>query len=330
MLLKPTFTIPHGGGKRFAKDSLEYRVIEQWIAAGAPAPAANDPEISGLEVFPAAAVLAPGAEQQIVVRARYSDGHSEDVTRWVKFSSSNEGVATVDDFGLVKMIGCGRSGHHALVLDAGAVFAADACRFANQISAEAYEQFPRHNFIDDLVAAKWKGLHLAPSKPADDATFMRRAYLDAAGMLPTAEEVENFLADKSPDKRAKLVDRLMSSERVRRLLGVQVVRPAAGLQPQAELDGHVVVLRLDPRLRGSITSRGTSSPARSSCFGQHARARRAELFRPAQGPHRAQPRMPRRRFSASASPARAATTIRSRSGRRSSITRWPICSRASG
>ena len=56
-----------------------------------------------------------------------------------------------------------------------------------------------------------KSLHLAPSKPADDATFLRRAYLDAAGMLPTSEEVENFLADTSADKRAKLVDRLMSA-----------------------------------------------------------------------------------------------------------------------
>ena len=60
-------------------------------------------------MFPAAAVLAPGAEQQIVVRAHYSDGHSEDVTRWVKFSSSNEGVATVDDSGHVKMIGSGEA-----------------------------------------------------------------------------------------------------------------------------------------------------------------------------------------------------------------------------
>ena len=52
ILAKPSFAIPHGGGKRFAKDSLEYRVIEEWIAAGTPPPAADDVEVRGLEVFP--------------------------------------------------------------------------------------------------------------------------------------------------------------------------------------------------------------------------------------------------------------------------------------
>src|SRR5262249_34389627 len=102
ILAKPTFAIPHGGGKRFAVDSLEYRVIKEWIEAGAPPPSPNDPQIRDLTVTPASAVLQPGAEQQLTVRAQYSDGHSEDVTRWVKFSSTNEGVATVDDWGKVK------------------------------------------------------------------------------------------------------------------------------------------------------------------------------------------------------------------------------------
>jgi hypothetical protein len=210
MLLKPTFTIPHGGGRRFAKDSLEYRVIEQWIAAGAPAPQPTDPEIRGLEVFPASAVLAPGAEQQVVVRANYSDGHSEDVTRWVKFSSSNEGVATVDDFGHVKMIGSGESAI-TLWYSSRVLYSRLSVPFPNQVSAATYAAFTRNNFIDDLVAAKWKALRLAPSKPADDATFLRRAYLDAAGILPTSEEVENFLADQSPNKRSKVVDHLIAT-----------------------------------------------------------------------------------------------------------------------
>ena len=52
ILLKPSFAIPHGGGKRFAKDSLEYRIIEEWIAAGAPSPTEHDATVTGLEVFP--------------------------------------------------------------------------------------------------------------------------------------------------------------------------------------------------------------------------------------------------------------------------------------
>ena len=80
--------------------------------------------------------------------------------------------------------------------------------FPNTVTAEAYEKFPRRNFIDDLVLAKWKNLRLAPSKVADDATFLRRAFLDTSGVLPTSEEVENFLTDSSPDKRSKIVGQL--------------------------------------------------------------------------------------------------------------------------
>ena len=83
--------------------------------------------------------------------------------------------------------------------------------FANPVSDEVYDRFPRRNFIDDLVIAKLKSLHLAPSKVADDATFLRRAYLDAAGILPTSEEVETFLADTAPDKREKAIRQLMAA-----------------------------------------------------------------------------------------------------------------------
>jgi hypothetical protein len=211
ILAKPSFAIPHGGGKRFAKDSLEYRVIREWIAAGVPPPATEDVQIRGLEVFPAAAVLATGAEQQLAVRARYSDGHTEDVTRWVKFSSSNEGVATVDDWGRVKMNGSGEAAI-TLYYSSRVLYARLSVPFPNAVSSEAYEKFPRRNFVDDLVIAKLRNLRLEPSKPAGDAVFLRRAYLDAAGILTTSEEVENFLADGSADKRAKLVERLMERE----------------------------------------------------------------------------------------------------------------------
>ena len=211
IVAKPSFAIPHGGGKRFAKDSLEYRVIEEWIAAGAPPPSAKDVQISGLEVFPAAAVLAPEAEQQIMVRARYSDGHSADVTRWVKFSSSNEAVATVDDWGHVKMNGSGEAAI-TLYYSSRVLYSRLSVPFANQITADVYDKYPRRNFIDDLALAKWNNLRLAPSKIADDAEFLRRAYLDAIGVLPTSEDVENFLADTAPDKRAKLIDRLLQRD----------------------------------------------------------------------------------------------------------------------
>lgn len=52
------------------------------------------------------------------------------------------------------------------------------------------------------------------SDVVDDATFLRRAYLDSWGVPPTQSEAEAFLADSRPDKRLALVDRLLADERV--------------------------------------------------------------------------------------------------------------------
>ncbi|MDQ6666541.1 MAG: DUF1553 domain-containing protein [Acidobacteriota bacterium] len=211
MLLKPTMAIPHGGGKRFDTNSLEYRVLSEWIAAGTPPMSDKDSSIQNLEVYPASATLKPGAEQQLVVRAKYSDGQVRDITRWVKFSTSDEGVATVDDLGHVKMNGSGEAAitlwYQSMVL-----YSRLSVPFPTAVDPSVYTKFQRNNYIDDLVLAKWKALHIAPSAPASDSTFIRRAYLDAAGILPTAEETETFLADKSPDKRAKLIDALLQRD----------------------------------------------------------------------------------------------------------------------
>ncbi len=211
MLLKPTMAVPHGGGKRFGTDSAEYKILSGWIAQGMPRPHDDDPLVTALEVFPASARLAPGADQQLMVRAKYSDGRVRDVTRWVKFNSSDEGVASVDDLGHVKMNGSGEAAI-TLYYSSRVLYARVSVPYPSRVDAATYEKFPRHNYIDDLVLEKWKTLNIAPSPPADDSTFIRRAYLDAAGILPTAEEVEDFLADKAPDKRQKLIDKLLDRD----------------------------------------------------------------------------------------------------------------------
>ena len=190
VLLKPTFAVPHGGGKRFAVGSLEYRVIAEWIAAGAPPPVAKDPDVVSLEVFPATATLKTGAEQQLVVRAKFSDGHSDDVTRWVKFSSNNEGVASVDDFGHVKMNG---SGEAAVTLwySSRVLYSRLTVPYDNQVAPDVYTNFPRKNYIDDLVLAKLKTLNIAPSKVADDSTFIRRAYWTGPGFCPPRKRLKH-------------------------------------------------------------------------------------------------------------------------------------------
>ncbi len=63
--------------------------------------------------------------------------------------------------------------------------------------------------IDRLIVAKVNGAKV--SKPAEDDEFLRRAYLDFAGTIPSVEQARAFFTDKSPDKRAKLIDQLLAS-----------------------------------------------------------------------------------------------------------------------
>lgn len=211
ILRKATFATPHGGGKRFANTSLEYRIIREWISEGATPPSAKDIEAVNLEVYPANVTLAPGSEQQLIARVRYADGTVEDVTHWVKFASNNEGVATVDDWGKVKTIG---NGEAAITLwyNSKVLYARVTVPYEHQVPATSYTSFERHNFIDELVVNKLQQLHLEPSQRSNDNDFIRRVYLDATGTLPTSEDVERFLADTAPDKRAKLIDHLLTTE----------------------------------------------------------------------------------------------------------------------
>src|SRR5260370_10693134 len=119
---------------------------------------------------------APASEQQLVVRANYSDGHTEDVTRWVKFNSSNEGVATVDDWGHVKMNG---SGEAAITLwyASKVLYSRLAVPYPNQIGSDAYDKFPRRNFLDHLGLTKLKKFRDGPSKLAGVPAVLRLADL---------------------------------------------------------------------------------------------------------------------------------------------------------
>jgi hypothetical protein len=82
--------------------------------------------------------------------------------------------------------------------------------YPNAVPPETFATLPRRNFLDDEINAKLSALNLPPSPPCDDAKFLRRAYLDTIGTLPTAEEARAFLDDASPDKRDKVIDQLLS------------------------------------------------------------------------------------------------------------------------
>lgn len=209
IVTKPSGAVPHKGGLRFRVGSLEYRVLAEWIAAGTPPPTAEDPRLERLEILPEASVLRPEMKQQLVVLAHFSGGHSEDVTRWAKFTSTNESVAQVGENGLVNVTGYGEGAITAWYLSR-VVIASVTAPYPTPVPAEVFAKAERRNFIDELVLAKLASLNIPPSPPAGDAEFLRRAFIDTIGVLPTPDEVRSFLADASPAKRDKLIESLLN------------------------------------------------------------------------------------------------------------------------
>lgn len=208
LLEKPIAKVPHGGGRLFTADGEGYKILLEWIQSGTPR-TSTQPRFKKLSVYPTARTLSNGAEQQLQVTAHYEDGSTRDVTHLAAFQSSESALVAVSEEGLVK---------------AGPVTgdAAIMARFLGEIAichvdiplpgstpADFYAKLPRNNFIDGHVWDKLQRLGLTPSEPADDSTFMRRVYLDVIGRLPSADEAREFLADKNPNKRAELVDRLL-------------------------------------------------------------------------------------------------------------------------
>ncbi|OWK39163.1 hypothetical protein FRUB_06245 [Fimbriiglobus ruber] len=205
VLQKPTGAVPHAGGVRLAEGSVDYQIIERWLANGAPRPSGKPPELKALRVTPEHRVGTLGYGQQLRVEATYADGRTVDVTHWTKFDSRDESVLSVTPAGMVKTVGKGQGvamarfeGHAAI-----ATFVVPG------VPAVDLAGWTDDNIIDKLAAAKFREVGVSPSGLCDDATFIRRAMLDATGTLPTAEQARAFLDSRDPAKRTKLVDRLL-------------------------------------------------------------------------------------------------------------------------
>ncbi|HJZ57274.1 MAG TPA: DUF1553 domain-containing protein [Gemmataceae bacterium] len=208
MLKKPTRALPHGGGTRFDDGTDHYALLLRWIEAGAPGPKDTDPRLTRIEVFPQAALLKPKDTVRVVVRAVYSDGTTEDVTRWCRFGSSEELVAGVNEDGKVTVAGHGEAG---ITVNFGTKVGLVTLTspYPNMLDPAVFSGSPRNNFIDELVLKKLELLRLPPTEPCSDAEFVRRVFLDTCGVLPKPEEVSAFLNDRDPQKRTKLIDKLL-------------------------------------------------------------------------------------------------------------------------
>ncbi|HEX4414100.1 MAG TPA: DUF1549 domain-containing protein [Lacipirellulaceae bacterium] len=211
ILLKPTMTVPHKGGLRFDDESPAYAILSQWIAEGCKPPEDRDRRIDEIVVFPDVVTLRPQDKQRIVVRAKYSDGRTRDVTQWAKFAATNEAVAAVADNGQITCNGHG-GGAVSVWYSSKIATVRITSPYENEIPATVYQDAKHRNFIDDLVLKQLAVLHLPPAQPVSDATFLRRVFLDTIGKLPTTVEVRAFLSDQTPDKRDRLIDELLARD----------------------------------------------------------------------------------------------------------------------
>lgn len=206
LILKAICEEDHGGAELTYEGDPEYNLLVDWIRQKAPEGDADDAKLERLEVFPTERLMIPGQKQRLLVEAHYSDGTTRDVTNLAWYKPSETAVAKVDETGTAEVAAYGDT---VILVRFGGLVASSRITAA-QPAEVPYPNIPVYNRIDELVDAKLKSLNVIPSELSSDAEFLRRVYLDVVGILPTADEARTFLADKSPDKRAKLIDDLLS------------------------------------------------------------------------------------------------------------------------
>ena len=209
LLQKATAELPHGGGPRFAIGSEPYNLLLKWIQQGATRAITNEAKLESVSLTQSEFALRPGESKKLQVTAKYSDGSTRDVTAVTSYLANEAAVVNVDAAG--ELTAGALPGETAIM----ARYMNHICVAnvvipqARSIPADFFANLPRRNFIDDLVYAKLEKTATEPSAQVDDATFMRRAYTDLIGRLPSVSEAKEFLDTQSENKREYLIDRLL-------------------------------------------------------------------------------------------------------------------------
>jgi hypothetical protein len=208
LLLKATGQVEHGGGVRFAKGTWQYDILRRWIVAGTPWTRGSG-DVATVTITPAELAFKKAQEAvSLQVKARFSDGTEADITQFCDFRTNDDAVAEVAPTGSVRSL---QAGSTAIVVSyRGNVLPVRVLVPVELPAGFRYPQVPASNFVDREVFARLKLLNMVPSDLSSDEEFLRRVTIDTIGQLPTPEEARAFLADKTPQKRAKKIDELLA------------------------------------------------------------------------------------------------------------------------
>ncbi len=206
LLLKPTASLPHGGGQRFTTDTTDYEILLQWVRAGAPYGEPVLSNLKGIEVASAEIVIEPGQTRALGVIARFAD-RSEDITREVRYEPLDPTIVSVTPDGVVE---ARQQGETAVLIRWVGRFAHVRVGVRAQAVTE-YAPIAPNNFIDEYVFEKLQRLRIRPSEKSSDNEFLRRVCLDLTGTLPPPRRVREFVDSTDPKKREKLIEMLLDS-----------------------------------------------------------------------------------------------------------------------
>lgn len=219
LLQKATARLPHGGGAKIAPESQLYQTLVTWISQGAPRRIEGETVLEKVELVETKFSLAPREQQPLNVVAHYADGSTRDVTNLATYLSNEATVVDVNAAGLLtagplpgETAVMARYMNHISVADV-------VIPQTQPLAEDAFTKLPQHNFIDQHLDAKLKQLAILPSDAAPEHVFLRRAYTDIIGRLPTPEEARDYL-DTAPsqtsesataviERRKQLIDQLL-------------------------------------------------------------------------------------------------------------------------
>ena len=206
-LRKPTADMDHGGDERFSPGSDSADLILRWISGGAER--VRERTLTSVTVKPSQATASNvGDTITVSVSAAFDDQSAVDVTQWSVIRPEDPASLEVTDEGQVTVK---RRGSHLLLVRYLDRILPVSIVLPYQDSSPAIDSAD-DNPIDHHVISQLNRLGLSPSSQADDATFVRRITLDLTGRLPAPEAAETFVASTAKDKRAALIDDLLSSE----------------------------------------------------------------------------------------------------------------------